>query len=62
MSSYLMGEEGYSLTTFQTALAYLESLEGTEQCPEDEPLLKEDSFPREEPSRQETSEREPNNA
>jgi hypothetical protein len=26
-----MGEEGYSLTTFQTVLAYLESLQGEQE-------------------------------
>ncbi len=49
-----MGEEGYSLTTLQTALAYLESLAGDQdqaqqeteehKNPEDESSQK-DSFP-----------------
>lgn len=56
-----MGEEGYSLTTFQTALAYLESLEETKKCPEDEPVSQEDSFPREQPSGEKTTEQELNN-
>ncbi|CAB4008105.1 Hypothetical predicted protein [Paramuricea clavata] len=30
-ADYLMGEEGYSLTTFQTVLAYLESLQGEQE-------------------------------
>ncbi|XP_046842905.1 VPS9 domain-containing protein 1-like [Xenia sp. Carnegie-2017] len=44
-ADYLMGEEGYSLTTFQTALAFLETLDVQEKTDESENVQNSDQNP-----------------